>query len=365
LTFRSLPWIGKNGSPLNPAKPPNSNAVVGIDSMLQVPTGGPTPAGEFYVANNGGIASSASPYNSWVTRVTQNDFASNSGAGAVTLVLPDAPAGLEKVRPGQKGMPIMTIWNGAIYAARNLAVAQTIANQVVNNGGELWKCKANCTTASSWKLVLSTNNTNNTFVNRANLKAISLLQVNGNRLYIGFDNPTNGAQIYRSQAGITEIDGTTACTGGDATPDNGDGYRCFELQGSPGFGSPSENQYIISSASLRKGSQNFIYVTVGDVNLVAIKVLRQVDKLCPGFAVLPGGSQPSALRRGRTLCQWANSPWGEFFSCRVAAFYLKYRRDSVCTLFFMCVACAWHEYGLCRWQRSGNERRSQGCFTDA
>ncbi len=103
------------------------------------------------------------------------------------------------------------------------------------------------------------------------------MQVNGSYLYIGFDNPTNGAQVYRSQASITEIDGTTACTGGDTTADNGDGYRCFTQQGTSGFGVPGENQYFFSSASLRKGSQNFIYVTVGDANLVAIKVLRQVD----------------------------------------------------------------------------------------
>ncbi len=272
LTLRSVNWIGKNASTDNPAKSANSNAVVGIDSMLQVPTGGPTPVGEFYVANNGGIASSASPYTSWSIKVTQSNFSSVSGAGAVTLVLPDAPAGLEKVRPGQKGMPVMTIWNGAIYAARNLAVSQTAANQVVNNGGELWKCKATCTTASNWKLVAKSSSFPD---NPSNLKAISLLQVNGDRLYIGFDNPTNGATIYRSNTGITEIDSGSGC--GDATPDNGDGHNCFTRQGEPGFGSPGQNQYFISSASLRKGSQNFIYVTVGDVNLVAIKVLRQVD----------------------------------------------------------------------------------------
>lgn len=277
LTLRSQNYLGKNGSPnANPAKAASSSAVVGIDSMLYVTTT-PTPAAEFYVANNGGVASAATPFTSYTTRVSQADFAGVSGAGAVTLVLPNAPAGLEKVRPGQKGMPLMTVWNGAIYAARNLAVSQTAANQIVNNGAELWKCTSTCTSAANWRLVLSTNNVANTMSNRANLKAISLLQVNGNFLYIGFDNPTDGAQIYRSQSGITEIDGTTACTGGDTTANNGDGYRCFQQQGATGLGVPSENQYFFSSASIRKGASNFIYVTVGDANLVAIKVLRQID----------------------------------------------------------------------------------------
>lgn len=271
--MRAVAWLGKNaGGSSNPAKTPDANAVVGIDSMLYVPST-PGPAGTFYVANNGGVASTSTPFTTWTTRVTQTNF------GGVTLVLPTvANGGLEKVRPGQKGMPIMTIWNGAIYAARNIASGQTSAtDQTTNAGAELWKCTTTCTSSANWRKVLSTTDTNNTFANRTNLRAISLLQVNGNYLYIGFDNPTNGAQVYRSQAGITEIDGTTACTGGDTTANNGDGYRCFAQQGTSGFGVPAENQYFFSSASLRKGSSNFIYVTVGDANLVAIKVLRQVD----------------------------------------------------------------------------------------
>ena len=269
LSGNNIVNIGKqngNGAP--------NGTTVGIDSQIYIPsTGGPTPTNTYYLFNNGGIAYSTGAPTSNTSFTSAKTEASFSG----TALTYPAATGLEKVRPGQKGMPLVVVWNGALYAARNLASGTSAANREINAGAELWKCKASCTTAANWKKVLSTTDTGNTFANRANLRSISLLQVNGSYLYIGLDNATNGAQIYRSQSGITEIDGTTACTSGDTTADNGDGYRCFQQQGTAGFGAPSENQFFFSSASLRKGSSNYIYVTVGDQNLVAIKVLRQVD----------------------------------------------------------------------------------------
>ncbi|MFZ5631173.1 MAG: Ig-like domain-containing protein [Spirochaetota bacterium] len=263
--------MGKGTGGNNPA--PNGTTI-GIDAQMYVPTGGgPTPVNTYYLFNNGGVAASTGAPTS---NTSFSSVKTQASFGGTTLTYP-AATGLEKVRPGQKGMPLVVVWNGALYAARNLAAGTSAANSEVNAGAELWKCTATCTASANWYKVLSTTDTNNTFANRANLRAISLLQVNGNFLYIGFDNPTNGAQIYRSQSGITQIDGTTACTGGDGTANNGDGYRCFEQQGTAGFGAPADNQFFFSSSSLRKGSQNFIYVTVGDQNLVAIKVLRQVD----------------------------------------------------------------------------------------
>ncbi|AFM14725.1 hypothetical protein Turpa_4092 [Turneriella parva DSM 21527] len=260
--------IGKQNG--NPAE---NTATIGIDAQIYIPTGGsPSPANTYYLFNNGGIASATgAPISktSFITVKTEASF------GGTTLTYP-ATGGLEKVRPGQKGMPLVVLWNNRLYAARNLASGTGVTNRETNNGAELWKCSASCTSPASWVRVATASNFT---PNGSNLRAISLLQVNGNYLYIGFDNVASGqgVQVYRSQASIAEIDGTTACTGGDTTANNGDGHRCFEQQGTTGLGAVNDNQFIFSSASLRKGSQNFVYITVGDQNAVAIKVYRQVD----------------------------------------------------------------------------------------
>lgn len=259
--IRSLAWLGKQGSPANPAKAAYTYAVTGIDSAIYVPAAGaPTPANTFYIANNGGVAYSTGAPGTFTAFLTQTDM------GNITLVLPDAPAGLEKIRPGQRGVPKIVVYKNALYMARNLAVAQTQAGQVVSNGAELWKCTANCTTNTSWhKVAASSNFTYNDASgspqNGSNHNAIGFLHVNGDALYMGFDNTTHGVTIWKA---TTEIDSNNS----------GDGQADFTQQGLAGLGEGFP--YIFSSASLAKLGVNYIYVTVGDA-MWAIKVVRQKD----------------------------------------------------------------------------------------
>lgn len=283
MSVRSLSFIGKNNG--NPAA--DADAVVGIDCMFYVPSTllAPTPVNRVYIANNGGVAAATgepTTYTDFTTFMTQTWMGAqtiNNGvgtpvydAGNVTLVLPDAledvdpnyPAGtdgLGKLSPGQKGIPFLVIFNDRMYMARNLAVAQTADNETNRNGAELWKCDSNCTTNTSWKPIASSA----TFTGGANNKAISLLIVNNDRLYIGFDNSTDGITVFRSNAGVTDINSDEI---------NDDGASDFTLQDEAGFGGNFTS--IISSTSISDGTDSYLYLIAGD-GIVPFKVFRQKD----------------------------------------------------------------------------------------
>ncbi len=266
LGVRSLSDLGKGAG--NPAKTFNTNAVVGIDSMFYDGT-------NFYIANNGGVAVSAglptggvdntAPYaaNTLHTIITQVDL------GGVTLVLPDsANGGLEKVRPGQKGVPFIVNWNGTYYFARNMALDQTATGQTTPSGGEIWACSASCDTLGGWSKVMDISLAtggglpSHAAATQTNNQAISMLAVNGDYLYIGIDNITDGVRIFKSNLGVTSINGTSNNTD-------------FTEQADPGLG--YGYQIIFSSSSLDKHGKSYIYVTVSDAIGSAIKVVRQVD----------------------------------------------------------------------------------------
>lgn len=257
LSLRSVDYIGKNASIDNPCKAGNSSCVVGIDSMLYVtnPTlGGP----KLFIANNGAVVHSTT------TPPTSNSHFGlalslrAAERGNATLVLPASPAGLQKLSPGQKGVPLMVEYKGRLYMARNLSVAETnTSTQTTNNGAELWKCEVSCGTSSNWKKIATASNFGSDLSN----KAISLLQVNGGSLYIGFDNDT-GLRIYKTTS--EEIN----------TADDGNGHLDFSMQSVKGLGGSFTK--IFSSTSIYDGTNHYIYVVVG-TGSNAVKVFRQVN----------------------------------------------------------------------------------------
>lgn len=257
LSLRSVDYIGKNASIDNPCKAGNSSCVVGIDSMLYVSNaalGGP----KLFIANNGGVVHSTT------TPPTSNSHFSlalslrAAERGNATLVLPSSPTGLQKLSPGQKGAPLMTEYKGKLYLARNLSTGEADSTtQTTNNGAELWKCEISCGSSSNWKKIATASN----FSSDSNNKAISLLQVNGGSLYIGFDNDS-GARIYKSTA--TEINAS----------DDGNGHTDFTLQSVQGLGGGYTK--IFSSTSIFDGTNHYIYVVLG-TGSNSVKVFRQTN----------------------------------------------------------------------------------------
>ncbi len=282
-TAGSTAELGVNGvKPLGKAaagdNPATSGATVGIDSMIYIPAGGgPTPTDTFYIANNGGMnystgapTSSASFNSAGLNGGVGNPILDNTYLGTTngpTLVLPYGNpsdtnvGGLGKIRPGQKGVPFLTVYKNVMYMARNLGQSQTSVLETVNNGAELWKCSANCTTQTNWKKALTISN----FSGGANNLAISVLTVNGGALYVGLDNTIDGVRIFRTT--VSEIDSDNS---------GNDGHNDFVQQTTAGLTNPINFKYFFSSTSMTKGSYSYIYVTVMD-GKNAINVARQVD----------------------------------------------------------------------------------------
>jgi hypothetical protein len=167
---------------------------------------------------------------------------------------------LGKVRPGQKAIPLIVEFKGMLYLARNLDLSSPNGT---NNGGKLYKCSSACQTTGNWSEVFDIRDAG--FVNGSkggnNNLAISLLQVNGNYLYLGFDNATDGAGIFRSNLDVTDI----------TAPSN------FSIQGGDyGLGEAAPKKYIFSSASALKQGVNYVYITVGNT-ANSVRVMTQRD----------------------------------------------------------------------------------------
>ncbi len=251
----------------------SNGRVQGIESILKFGT-------RLFLANQGGVAYSAS-YNtsspgnntSTVDAVWSSaDLASATGYANSTLVMPDSNStnggGLGKVRPGQKGIPTMFLFNGKLYLARNVGNG---TNNQTNVRGELWKCASPCTASTDWTRIISGSETA-----LGGATAISMIKSNGSSvLYVGFDDATNGAKVYKTSctdpAASSGSSGTTITTGACG----GTGSANWTLQGSAGFGD-TNNKYVMSATSISDGTNNYIYVVVGDGGS-AVKVFRQID----------------------------------------------------------------------------------------
>lgn len=250
-----------------------SGRVEGIESILKF-------GSNLYLANQGGVAYSSnyatsSPGNnsSQVNAVWSSAaFTSATNYANSTLVMPDSNTtnggGLGKVRPGQKGIPVMFLYNGKLYLARNVGNG---TNNQTNLRGELWKCASPCTASTDWTRIISGSESA-----LGGATAISMIQSNGSGvLYVGFDDATNGAKVYKTSctdpAASSGSSGTTITTGSCG----GTGSANWTLQGSAGFGD-SNNRYVMSATSISDGTSNYIYVVVGDGGS-AVKVFRQID----------------------------------------------------------------------------------------
>jgi hypothetical protein len=129
----ALPYLGAGGSVKNLA------ANIGIDSIIAFNDGTGT---DLYIANNGGIASSSNlpPTTSTVWADVKHDQAgANTWDGTTTTQ--EIPS-IGKLRPGEKGIPVMMEWGGFLFVARNRT----------DGVAEIWKYN----NASGWAKVVDT-----------------------------------------------------------------------------------------------------------------------------------------------------------------------------------------------------------------
>lgn len=148
----------------------------------------------------------------------QNSAATGASNCATSNIEMDCVEPYNTFVPALKAIPYMrTAPNGDLYVIRNACATQNICKngdpicdfrtekQVCPKGQEvpqIWRMAKNCGTATNcrntgWALVAENGTTGKSNMGNANNSHITLLETVGNYLYIGYDNPVNGANVWR------------------------------------------------------------------------------------------------------------------------------------------------------------------------
>lgn len=269
--IRGLDYLGGNGSPSNNA------ANIGVDAIVVAPDNLAVPA--LYLSNNGGIAATATLPPTGSTTWTPIRHDGDGVWSGTTRTIPT----IGKLRAGEKGVPLMVHWGDYLFVARNRSDGGGIS--------ELWRYSLTGGLAgpplpsdgSRWtRVVASTDSGMN-----GNNRALSMVVVNGDRLYLAFDNETNGAEVYRTATGIT--------------PGTFNTVADLEKIGESGLGPTgasaailAKNKHIIANTAINYNGADYLYIAVGcltnltdnsacdrdsDVGQTdfAIRLFRQVD----------------------------------------------------------------------------------------
>ncbi len=140
----------------------------------------------------------------------------------------------------------MAEFNNKLYVIRN-----TVGSP---GGPQLWKYDE-----FVWSLVAD-NGSGLTDMGDIKNSSVTLLVVNGDRLYIGYDNDTSGIQIWRTAAGVTD-----PAIEAD-----------FEPVSTDGFGDPANNQRIYHGLSISDGGTDYLWLLSGKSG-GSIRVYRTIN----------------------------------------------------------------------------------------
>ncbi len=187
---------------------------------------------------------------------------------------------LSDLIPADQPVPGFAAFNDNLYMIRNACTTsrwnrgcigdECTDDQVCSDAQsvpQLWKCDptnggldtTNPTTCESneWSLVGENGSTGKTNMGSTNNTKITFITTNGSRMYIGFDNATDGVTVWRTKSGVKNPSLDTD----------------FEQIGSNGLGN-TNNQQIFSSVSFNQGSVYYLYLSVGKSG-EPVKVYRQ------------------------------------------------------------------------------------------
>jgi hypothetical protein len=232
LQGKEMPRIGVSGTPNNTA------GIIGIDSFgifqdkLFLGNGGSNNPDE-----DGGILRSTmndpGPYDlapsDWED-VTPTSVAEwYDGGNRFSSELPST----NKLIPSDKAFPAMAVFNNKLYVIRN--------TKDMSNRPQLWKYDG-----ITWTIVAD-NGSGITDMGNGNNSAASLLVVNGDQLYLGYDNSTDGVQLWRTVVGVTDP---------SIEAD-------FEPVSTDGFGDPANNQRVYHGVSISSGGEDFLWLLSG------------------------------------------------------------------------------------------------------
>ncbi|HRG76473.1 MAG TPA: hypothetical protein PLX69_18080, partial [Leptospiraceae bacterium] len=205
-----------------------------------------------------------------LTVITPSDAAWNNANTRFSRYLPK----LFDFSPQDKAFPQMAVFQGKLFVARNTCENYTCPNlsaddcacPVANRFAQLWKCSpatvslplpatATACDPGDWTLVAN-NGSGQTSMGDGNNRTLSLLVTNGTYLYVGFDNPTTGVEIWRTNTANPIV-----------TAD-------FSQIGVDGLGDASNNLQVFDGMSSVYSGLNYLYLTTGKIGGI-VKVYRQ------------------------------------------------------------------------------------------
>ncbi|PJZ71488.1 hypothetical protein CH373_03090 [Leptospira perolatii] len=183
--------------------------------------------------------------------------------------------------PGDKAFSMFAQYNGNLYVTRTTCqVTQSTATTFrtgittiagctdgtdTNRRAQLWKCVPETSggtdtcDAGDWSVV-GDDGTGNTNFGEDTNRTITMVVKNGAYLYVGFDNPTTGIQVWRT---------------GDTNP--GSSSSSWTKIGGNGLGDATNIKQIFSATSVPVGGVNYLYVSAGK-NGVPVRVYRQQNE---------------------------------------------------------------------------------------
>ncbi|MEM7181849.1 MAG: Calx-beta domain-containing protein [Spirochaetota bacterium] len=186
--------------------------------------------------------------------------------------------GLEKLTdliPANKPIPDSAEHQGNFFFIRN-ACTEVLWDDGCLNGNcsddmlcpagseipQLWKCDPSATgdltecDSDDWSLVAQNGSTGKTNFGDGNNTKITMVAQNGDYLYVGFDNPTTGIEVWRTNTADPSVEGDFSQIGGD------------------GFGEGTDVTEIYDRVSLGSGSIHYLYMSIGKSG-VPVRVHRQ------------------------------------------------------------------------------------------
>lgn len=230
LSANAMPRIGSAGSPANTASIVGVDFLLAYDGALFLGNGGSGLTG-----HDGGLVSSqgthaGDPRNyqgqpgDWDTTLTPAGTAAWDAGFSIEL------SAMNGVTPSARAFSAAVVFNGSLYLARNTTA-----------GPQIWAYNG-----ASFSLVAD----NGSYLSNMGVGAnsrITLLAVNGDRLYVGYDNSSDGVMMYRTLSGMSAP---------SAQSD-------FERVSSGGLGDPASIQKIFHAVSVSDGSDDYLWVLCG------------------------------------------------------------------------------------------------------
>ena len=250
LAAVKMPDIGKDGG--------NSAGTIIIDFISSF-------SDRLYIGNNGGLVRSTTNAPLDYTNSPGDWEAVTPSSADYTAKTSVTTTKTAEIEPVDKAWPQVAEFNGHYFAARN-----------TTDGPQLWRCDPEVESGPApatagdcdegdWSLVAA-NGTGDALLTQfdnANNTSIGFLVANGDYLYVGFNNATDGVIVFRTDdaepSSQNDFEGDGACMA-----------PCAGLGGN-GLGDAASNQMFFAAVSLVFGSTDYLYITAGDgTNAVSV-----------------------------------------------------------------------------------------------